>query len=194
MPERHCDHQIQLPAIPFLATTPVTNKRRIGSERRRDHRRARQPPGNIPAGNEEFLRAAGGASAIVQADEKVHRQVGDDDDPIDCVECHSFLLRRNGCCSEIGPLLTRRTETRRLLNFARYVCGLAWPFHDGDVAIDGKIGETLRCASGHRPFHFEPVDFRAIAQAEHDARVVSGEIAAAADFDRGFASGRRPDR
>ena len=24
MPERHCDHQIQLPAIPFLATTPVT--------------------------------------------------------------------------------------------------------------------------------------------------------------------------
>ncbi len=25
MPERHCDHQIQFPAIPFLATTPVTN-------------------------------------------------------------------------------------------------------------------------------------------------------------------------
>src|SRR5580692_2500097 len=53
-------------------------------------------------------------------------------------------------------------------------------FDDGDVAIDGKIGETLDESARLGPFDFESVEFFVFAEAENDARVVRREIAAAA--------------
>lgn len=32
-------------------------------------------------------------------------------------------------------------------------------FGDGDVAVDGEIGEALNLAAGLGPFDFEPVEF-----------------------------------
>ena len=68
-------------------------ERCIGSEGGGNHRGAGEPPGDVATGDEEFLGAAGGAAAIVEADEEVHRQVDDDYEPVDRVESHPFLLR-----------------------------------------------------------------------------------------------------
>ena len=42
---------------------------------------------------------------------------------------------------------------------------LAFSFHDGDVAVDRQVVEAFGSAAGLGPFHFQPVDFCAGAQA-----------------------------
>src|ERR1700758_166265 len=59
-------------------------------------------------------------------------------------------------------------------------------FHEGDVAVHGKIGETLGLAVGQGPSYFQPVDFAAFSEAQDKTRVVRGKIAAAADFHAGL--------
>jgi len=62
-----------------------------------------------------------------------------------------------------------------LLNFC-------FAFDDGDVAIDGKIGEALDLAAGQGPSYFEPVNFGAFSEAQDDTWIVRGEVATAANF------------
>src|SRR6266852_7861724 len=51
-----------------------------------------------------------------------------------------------------------------------------------DVAIDRKIGEALCLSARQRPLHFYPVESIALAETQHDTRVMRGEVAATADF------------
>src|SRR6266849_2243778 len=51
-----------------------------------------------------------------------------------------------------------------------------------DVAIDWETGEALCLSARQRPLHFYPVEFIALAETQHDTRVMRGEVAATADF------------
>ncbi len=64
------------------------HERRVGGERRRNHRRAGEPPGNVAPGKEELRRALAGACLVVEADADVEREVGGDDEPVDNGESH----------------------------------------------------------------------------------------------------------
>ena len=74
-------------------------ERRVGGESCGDHGSAGEPPGNVAAGDEKFLGAAGGAAAIVKTDEQIEEQVGGDDDPVDGGKDHFSLysMRRAIC-------------------------------------------------------------------------------------------------
>jgi hypothetical protein len=63
-------------------------KWRVGGKSSGDHGSASQPPGNVAAGDEKFLSAAGRAAAVIEADEEIEEQVGGDDDPIGGGEGH----------------------------------------------------------------------------------------------------------
>ena len=56
-------------------------------------------------------------------------------------------------------------------------------FGEGDVAVDGQVGEALDQAARLGPFDFEPVESFVFGEAEDDAGVLGGEIAAAAYFE-----------
>ena len=51
-----------------------------------------------------------------------------------------------------------------------------------DVAIDRQICEAFSSSSGLWPFDLKPVQLGSLAQAEDDAWIVRGQIAAAGDF------------
>src|SRR5260370_30273088 len=53
---------------------------------------------------------------------------------------------------------------------------------DRDVAIYREACQTLRRASGHRPFHFKPVDLLPHAPPEHHSRIVRRKIASTTYF------------
>ena len=55
----------------------------VCGERRGDHRGSCQPPGDVAAGDEELFRVATGPPAVIEADQQIDQQVGDDHDPID---------------------------------------------------------------------------------------------------------------
>ena len=48
----------------------------------------------------------------------------------------------------------------------------AGAFHDCDVSINGNICERFHAAAGLRPSDVEPIDLRALADAQHFTRVV----------------------
>jgi hypothetical protein len=56
-------------------------------------------------------------------------------------------------------------------------------FGEGDVAVDGEVGEALDEAAGLGPLDFELVEFFVFGEAKDEAGVVGGEIAAAAYFE-----------
>ena len=53
------------------------------------------------------------------------------------------------------------------------------PFDNGDVPINRQICEAVHAAAWLGPFHFQPVDFFALPQAQHHAGIVGGQIASA---------------
>jgi len=93
--EKHSHHagEAQRPPQPVpgdsvLRHQPSHQQRSIRGERRGHHGSSGQPPGNIAAGNKEFLSAAGGAAAIIQADEEIEEKIDSDDDPVCGSEGH----------------------------------------------------------------------------------------------------------
>src|SRR5580704_676714 len=60
---------------------------------------------------------------------------------------------------------------------------LALPFHNGDVAANRQVVESLFPAAWLRPLHFQPVDLRPLAQSQNHARVMGGKIATASHFE-----------
>ena len=57
-------------------------QRSVGGESGGDHGGAREPPGNVAAGDEKFFGTAGGPAPVVKRDEEIEEQVGGDYDPI----------------------------------------------------------------------------------------------------------------
>ena len=76
-------HHSQLPAMPFFDDQAGDDQRRVGRKSRGDHRRARQPPGGVAAGEKEFARAASGAAGVIQPDQQVGGEVEGDDGPVE---------------------------------------------------------------------------------------------------------------
>ncbi len=63
-------------------------QRGVGGERGGDHRRAGQPPGDVAAGEEEFVDVFPGAGFVVEADGEVEKEVERDYQPVDGGELH----------------------------------------------------------------------------------------------------------
>ena len=76
-------HHSQLPAMPPIGDHAGDGERRVGGEGRRHHRRAGQPPGDVAAGEEEFVDVLSGARLVVEADGEVKKEVERDDEPVD---------------------------------------------------------------------------------------------------------------
>src|SRR5882724_4730021 len=72
----------------------------------------------------------------------------------------------------------------RWLNPRRLATGDYLPvtLHNRDVPVDGKVGKSLCPATGKRPLHFQPIDLRPGAEAQHNPRVVIRQVASTANF------------
>ena len=99
--DRHHAAEALRPPKPVAGNAVASNEacneeRSVGGEGRGDHGGAGEPPGDIAAGNEKLLGAAGRAAAVVETDEEIEEQVGGDDDPIGGGEDHvSFYSARS---------------------------------------------------------------------------------------------------
>jgi len=99
--DRHHAAEALRPPEPVAGNAVACNEasdeeRGVGGEGGGDHGRAGEPPGDIAAGNEKLLGAAGRTAAVVQTDEEIKEQVGGDDDPIGGGEDHfSFYSARS---------------------------------------------------------------------------------------------------
>src|SRR5579864_9554802 len=75
-----------------------------------------------------------------------------------------------------------QTQRSRALNPEHEGLPLLGAFDDGDIAVEGKIGEALDGTAGLRPPDFQPVEFCAASDSEQEARVMRGKIASAGRF------------
>jgi hypothetical protein len=55
-------------------------------------------------------------------------------------------------------------------------------FGEGDVAIEGEVGEAFGDAAGLGPLYFDPVEFGVLADSKDYPGIVGGEEAAAAYY------------
>jgi hypothetical protein len=77
---------------------------RVGGEGRGHHGRARQPPGNVPARNEEIVDAPGRALPVVKADSQVQGEIGQDHQAVDQGELHApNVLQRRTSVNHESP-------------------------------------------------------------------------------------------
>src|SRR5690349_18562776 len=74
---------------------------------------------------------------------------------------------------------------KRLLDsFADSLLPATLAFHNRNVAVDGQFRESFDFSTRIWPFHFEPIDLFSLAQTQHQARIVGGEITSSAKFPR----------
>ena len=75
MPLATKHHHSQLPAMPPVATIPVTASGVSAAKVVATIERPGQPPGNIAAGEEEFVDARSGAGLVIKSDSQVEEEV-----------------------------------------------------------------------------------------------------------------------
>src|SRR4051812_20645319 len=85
----HSTHQ-HVPPNPVSGDTMVVDEARhdewcVGSEGRRDHRSAGEPPGHLTSGEEVFAEALAAALGEVEADADGEKEVGGNNRPVDRV-------------------------------------------------------------------------------------------------------------
>jgi len=63
--------------------------------------------------------------------------------------------------------------------------GFPLPFHETDVLIDGEVGEAFHTPAWQRPLDLDPVNLGALADAQHYARIVRGQITSRSRLEMG---------
>jgi len=77
----------------------------------------------------------------------------------------------------------RRRAVKGILGFfERGALADAGALDDGNVPVDGEVGESFDAAARHWPMYLHPVYFGSWADAQDLTRIMGGEIAAATDF------------
>src|SRR5260221_1873057 len=62
---------------------------------------------------------------------------------------------------------------------------LPLPYHESDVLIEGEIGEAFHTPAWQRPLDLDPVNLGALADAQHYARIVRGQITSRSRLEMG---------
>ena len=128
------------------------------------------------------LGIGGDADAFAQVEvgrqlQEIRRRVERDLRNVLCFGAGVELRRRQalrGRLCELGHAQASAAHTRQIFLFISLLL-----FFDRQIPIHRRIRDALRLAAGLRPLDLHPVDLRGVADAEHLARIVRREIAAA---------------
>ena len=122
------------------------DERRVGGERRRDHRRAGEPPRHIAARDEILLEAFAAALRVQQPDSGRQAEIGDDNQPVDRGQVHG--LRREGLGPEArSAVITASASCRRTavilvllrVGLTRLLRRMTNTLFTGSIAIDVPV-------------------------------------------------------
>ena len=134
-------HHSQLPAMPFFATSPGDEQRRIGRKRGGNHRSAGEPPRHIAAGKKELARAAARPPGVIQPNAQIEEEIQRDDRPIEQSEIHWRLNLTSDESSKFERSNRTHGKFYRRLRRKRQPAIANWPnktsihTHDGSGTV-----------------------------------------------------------